>query len=228
MELPKYEEDSIHKYIEHTAFSLLYSEKFNNPDWVAWELTAEEVQGTLNRTNDFRGDPLVAPLHRVEGYDYQKTGYDRGHMCPAADNKWSEVAMTECFYMSNMCPQSPRLNRYWWERTEEACRKWANSEGAIYIVCGPVYSTDSIRTIGNEVKIAIPDGFFKVVLSTRPKHEKAIGFYFDNVDKKRTLDEAARSVNFIEEITGFDFFPMLNDSIEVEIEAKCDLQKWDK
>ena len=97
--------------IEHTGFSLSYNFDTNCPNWVAWNLTEEEAYSTqFKRSNDFRGDIMVPPLHRVEGYDYKQTEFNRGHMCPAGDMRWNADAMSECFLMSNICPQIPVLN----------------------------------------------------------------------------------------------------------------------
>lgn len=87
--------------------------------------------------------------------------------------KWSEQAMRECFYMSNICPQDPQLNRGSWATLEKACRRWAKAEGSVYIVCGPVFQSGrKRRTIGRDHTISVPDGFYKVVLSLRKGHEK--------------------------------------------------------
>ncbi len=132
----------------------------------AWELTAEETQGTEPRSNDFLVDPKIPRNNQVTTYDYRGSGYDRGHMCPAGDMKWSREAMTQCFYMSNMCPQNKTLNGGPWEKLESSCRRWAKQEGKIYIVCGPIFTKGkNTMTIGNEHRICIPDAYFKVVLS---------------------------------------------------------------
>lgn len=212
--------------IQHKGYALSFNSETNNPNWVAWVLTPNRTYGTIQRSNDFRGDPDVPASHRVEGYDYKDTGYDRGHMCPAADNKWDLAAMTECFYMSNMCPQMPTLNRSSWKKLEDACRRWSDQEDSIYIVCGPIYDNYKSKTIGNEVKIAVPTAFFKVVLSLRKGKEKAIGFYYTNSSNKQDIKDAAKSVDEIEKLTGIDFFYKLDDKIENRIESTYNLSKW--
>lgn len=213
--------------INHTGYTLSYNRKTNCPNWVAWELTAEEVDGTVERSTEFLPDPKLPSAYQVASSDYKNSGYDRGHMCPAGDMKWGIEAMKESFYMSNMCPQNHTLNGGAWERLESACRRWARQEGKVYIVCGPLYNkTTRTRSIGKDHTILVPDAFFKVVLSTRKGHEKAIGFFFLNTDSKQTMGEACTSVDEIERITGYDFFPILVDKLEDKVESKFKLSSW--
>lgn len=214
--------------IEHTGFTLSYNLDTNCPNWVAWDLTEEEAYATqFKRSNDFRGDAMIPPLYRVEGYDYKQTGFDRGHMCPAGDMKWNADAMSDCFLMSNICPQIPVLNQQWWEHLESACRRWASQEGCVYICCGPIYDKQSeARYIGDEVTIRVPDAFFKVVVSLRQGKEKGIGFYYKNNDSRQTMESAVLSIDQVEELTGYDFFAALPDEIEKQIEVQKKLSSW--
>lgn len=214
--------------IEHTGYMLSFDMKSNNPRWVAWELTKEEVNSNdVSRSNDFRGDLLIPAPHRVEGYDYKQTGYDRGHMCPAADMKWNPNAMSECFYMSNMCPQASVLNQTWWEHLESACRRWANKWGSIYICCGPIYDDEvPARFIGERVKIRIPDAFFKVVVLNIEGEEKGIGFIYANTADRQPMGDVIHSIDEVEQITGIDFFANLPDEIEEKVEKMDKLKGW--
>lgn len=215
-------------FIEHTGFALSYNLDTNCPNWVAWDLTEEEAYSTqFKRSNDFRGDTMVPSLHRVEGYDYKQTGFDRGHMCPAADMKWNANAMSECFLMSNICPQIPVLNQQWWEHLEAACRRWASQEGCVYICCGPIYDRQrEARYIGNEVKIRVPDAFFKVIVSLRQGKEKGIGFFYRNDGSRQTMESAAMSIDQIEKMTGYNFFADLPNELEDRIESQNKLSTW--
>ncbi len=212
--------------IRHTGYTVSFNREHNAPNYVAWELTADEAEGNVPRYKDFQPDPSVPEPHRVTTDDYKGSGYDRGHMAPAADMKWSNDAMRECFYMSNICPQNGTLNSGTWSTLEKACRRWAKQEGAVYIVCGPVYKGRKHKTIGRDHKITVPEGFFKVVLSLREGEEKAIGFYFANHDGKQPLQQAATTVDVIEELTGMDFFVNVDDELERKIEAAASLKAW--
>lgn len=215
------------RIVSHTGFTLSFNRTHMQPNWVAWELTADETEGSTSRSDDFQPDPLLPQPQQVTTADYTRSGYDRGHQCPSADMKWSEQAMHECFYMSNICPQDPQLNRGSWATLEKACRRWAKAEGSVYIVCGPVFQSGrKRRTIGRDHTISVPDGFYKVVLSLRKGHEKAIGFYFRNSSARQSMEEAARTVDEIEEMTGINFYVNLNRSLETRLEKTASLKDW--
>lgn len=110
-------------YLSHEGYSLSYDTINHCPFWVAWELTSNEIQGKHGRSNGFLSDPQLPIRHQVTKSDFSCSGYDRGHICSAGDQKWSEFAMPESFYMSNMCPQTPKLNQIWWEHLEDAERR---------------------------------------------------------------------------------------------------------
>jgi endonuclease G len=196
------------------------------PNWVAWKLTAEAVEGRVKRESfSFHEDPDVAPRYRVMPSDYSRSGYDRGHMCPAGDNKWSSQAMEESFLMTNICPQLHSLNAGDWNNLEMQCRDWAREYGEIYIVCGPIVSKTSNRKIGRQRRITVPTGFFKVILCMKGT-PKAIGFVFKNEGGRRSKSEYMNTVDDVERITGMDFFPALPDSIEDRVEAEANLKDW--
>lgn len=203
--------------IRHTGYTVSYNNAYKTPHWVAWELTRQETKGSEERKNTFLPDPEL-PEPRAEHSDYTNSGYDRGHMAPAADMKWSEQAMNESFYMSNVCPQNRKLNRDDWGDLEEACRGWARKYGTVYIACGPIYDTKNPERIGRH-RIAVPDRFFKVVLIYNRKNPIAMGFLFDNKAHHQALEKYLVSVDRVEEETGYDFFSRLPDDVEQKIEA---------
>lgn len=215
------------RIVVHTGYALTYNNQTNCPNWVAWEITKDEANSTGQRSDDFQPDPVIPKRNRVTTNDYKGSGYDRGHICPAADMKWSAKAQKECFYMSNMCPQLHSLNAGCWAKLEDACRRWAKQEGSIYVISGPVFRKGrKARYIGKEHKVRVPDGFFKAVLSLKNGEEKAIGFYYSHDDKKQTMESAAMSVDALEEMTGYDFFYQVNDKIERRVEANYNLSVW--
>ncbi len=229
--LPLEQPATLHNHPEqivvHTGYRLSFNRETLCPNWVAWELTANETEGSVQRSNDFRPDEMLPYRYQVTTDDYKHSGYDRGHMCPSADMKWSSTAQSECFFMSNICPQTHALNAGGWEKVERACRRWAKREGKVYIVCGPIFNDARKQLyIGKSVKIRVPNAFFKVVLSLKKGEEKAIGFYFTNRDGKQNMGDATKSVDEIEKITGMDFFPQLNDALERRVEAQNNLSLW--
>lgn len=203
--------------LKRTGYTASYNKDYKTPNWVGWELTRKETTGQEERKNRFLPDPDV-PAPRAEHDDYTNSGYDRGHMAPAADMKWSPKAMEESFYLSNICPQDQKLNRDDWSDLEESCRGWAKKYGTVYITCGPIYDRKRPRRIGKN-KVAVPDRFFKVILIYNRKNPIAMGFVFDNKAHHQPLRHYMVSVDDVEAITGYDFFAKLPDEVENRIEA---------
>ena len=210
------------------GYTVSYNKETKIPNWVAWELTPEKLIERESRTDKFMPDPDLPESQAVTTDDYKRSGMDRGHMCPAGDNRWHWKAMQESFYMTNICPQNHNLNRGDWKELEEACRLWAKKEGKIYIVCGPVLYRQKHRTIGKKHKITVPEAFFKVILCTNSNPPKAIGFIYKNTSGNHPLDTYVNSVDEVERITGMDFFPALPDNIEKRVEATYNLNLWGK
>ena len=216
--------DRPEQILRRMGYTTSYNKETKTPNWVAWHLTKSHTYGKNQRSEEvFTEDMEVSP--RATDNDYYSSRYDRGHMCPAGDNKWDATAMTESFLFTNICPQNHALNKYEWNDLEIQCRDWARKYGAIDIVCGPVYDSPTpTRTIGRG-HVWVPDGFFKVVM-LRSGQPKAIGFLFRNDGKKVSLASVVRSVDEIERITGIDFYPALDDKVEDRIEADADLKEW--
>lgn len=210
--------------LKRTGYVASYNKTTLLPNWVAWHLTAERTEGSAKRSGvDFAEDTEV-PEPRATDWDYYNSGYDRGHMCPAADNKWSKKAMEESFLFTNMCPQNGNLNRGDWNEMEMACRKWAKKYSDLYIVCGPILYKGKHKTIGKNM-VVVPEAFFKVVLRTGDDPQ-AIGFIYKNTSGNRPKDSYVNTVDEVERITGIDFFPSLPDDVEKKVEAECDLGLW--
>ena len=216
--------DRPEQILRRMGYTTSYNKETRNPNWVAWHLTKAHTYGKNKRSEEvFTEDTDVTP--RATDADYYNSRYDRGHMCPAGDNKWDATAMSQSFLFTNICPQNHNLNKYEWNSLEIFCRDWARKYGAIDIVCGPVYDHSTpTRTIGRG-RVWVPDAFFKVVLC-RVDRPKAIGFLFRNNGKKVTLSSAVCTVDDIERITGIDFYPALDDNVENRIEADADLRAW--
>jgi endonuclease G len=207
--------------IAHIGYTVSYNSDWKIPNWVAYELTREEAEGVVPRYKTFLPDPEIPPEKSATASDYQHSGWDRGHMAPAGDMKWSKQAMKESFYLSNICPQNRNLNGGIWNDLEKQVRGLAAQKGTIYVVCGPIVSKQP-NTIGSN-KVAVPDAFFKVLLQNENDHWAAIAFLFANKSGRKPLSTYAVSVEDMQLITGIDFFPALPDSIETEIERRMDL-----
>lgn len=210
--------------IEHVGYTVSYNPQWRIPNWAAYLLTAEEVQGNEERSNNFRPDPLVKS-NPVVTQDYSKSGYDRGHMAPAADMKWSEQAMRESFYMTNICPQHHSNNAGDWKDLEEFVRDLAVQYDSIYVVCGPLVD-DVHRTIGKERKIVVPGAFYKALMRRTSHGWTAIAFRMPNAPGNQPLMTYMLPVDSIEQEAGLDLFCALPDSIQQAIEADFSLYDW--
>ena len=234
--------------LKRVAYITSYNTKTRNPNWVAWHLTSEHLDGPYNRkgvpyyddkgnaigimsfANDVvYGDYFVdreVPVPRQEHSDWKEhpSNIDHGHMCPAADCKWSKEAINQSFLLTNMCPQDHELNGGDWEKLEEKCRKWAKKYGDIYIVAGPIFYNGVKKTFGAN-KIAVPDAFYKVVLCLQGE-PKALGFIYPNDAKKHPMNQSVCSVDDVERITSIDFFSALPDDIENEVERTANIDDW--
>lgn len=209
--------------LSYAGMNLSFNNRMHQPNWVAWELTADETTGNVGRASKFMVDAEVAGC--ADPADYTNSGYDRGHMAPAGDMKWSADAMSHTFYMTNICPQDKALNTGAWKSLEEKCRTWARAEEAIVIVCGPVLTDPLTRHIGQS-KIPVPQRFFKVILAPYADPPRGIGFMMNNGKVEGGMQAAATTIDEVERITGHDFFWQLPDSIENIVEAQCDFNFW--
>lgn len=213
------------RILKRLGYTLSYNDEWKTPNWVAWYLTPERMEGKVKRTNHFETDPDLPEKTRSEHRDYSGSRYDRGHMAPAGDMKWDEQAMKESFYMSNMCPQASNLNKGDWRVLEELCRQWTqHHQTPLYIVCGPIMTKERHKRIGNN-RVAVPDKFFKVVLKLG-QQPASVGFIFPNDDCNEPLESYSVSVDSVEAITGIDFFYQLPDDKENELEAINGMKKF--
>lgn len=210
--------------IKHCNYTVSYNKEYKVPNWVSWNISKEKLSKTVSRSGiNFMTDP-AAHGTPVTPMDYSRSGYDRGHMCPAADNRFNQTAMEESFFMTNVCPQNHTLNEKTWADLEGACRGWAN-HSTVYIVSGPYFKGKPKTHIGR-VRVAVPDGFWKVILRQFKGKWVAIGFIMPNADADDAFRNYAVCVDDVEKLTGHDFFSELDDAIENEIESRFDLSSW--
>ena len=209
--------------ITHTGYSFVYSEPHEQALWVAYELTAEETAKSFDRTDRFQPDPAVSSGTAGDA-DYAGSGFDRGHLAPAADMGWSSKAMEESFYYSNMSPQSPSFNRGIWKKLEELVRTWAVEYKAVYITTGPVLRA-GLPAIGPN-RVSVPEYYYKVILDNRGPEVKAVGFLMANQSSSADLRSLAISIDQVEQATGIDFFPLLEDEVEEKVEREVCVPCW--
>lgn len=224
LEIPVLKINLSEQILHRKGYTTSYNADHRIPNWTAWHLLGSHVTGPYKRKGiSYREDEEV-PLPRATTFDYQQSGYDRGHMCPSGDNKWDAQAQQDCFLLTNMCPQNHNLNGGDWNELEMKCRKWAEHYGDIYIVCGPILYRQKHKTIGRS-RIVVPEAFYKVVLRLSPQ-PAAIGFIYKNEDGNRPMGDYINTVRQVERITGVDFFPQLPDELENRVEKQASLDDW--
>ena len=216
--------DKAEQILQRKGYFVSYNKDTKIPNWVAWHLTADHVDGVVKRPGNAWHEDEDVPKPRATRIDYRGSGWTHGHMCPAGDNKWSSEAMYDTFLMTNCCPQHAKLNSGDWNEIEIACRRWAKKFGDVYIVCGPILFRQEHKTIG-ENKVVVPEAFFKVVVCLNDK-PKGIGFICRNTAGNRPKDFYVNSIKQVERITGMTFFPNLPPDIKKIVKEKADLEDW--
>ncbi len=207
--------------ITHSHYSLSYIEQHEQAEWVYYILTSAMASGPIERTDNFRSDPAVS-TYSASKKDYLRTGYDRGHLAPAGDMTINTTAMSESFFMSNMSPQLPGLNRGAWKSLEALMRGWTLDNEKLYVVTGPIFESN-LGSIG-ENKVTIPGYYYKIAFSKDA--EKMIGFILPNQKVSGSLASFAVSIDEIEARTGIDFYYQLDDTIEDRLESATNPDLW--
>lgn len=213
--------------LEYKHYFLSYNEEHEQAEWVAYILTRENLSKPWNKRSDnFLPDSRVQ-TGSADLYDYRGSGYDRGHLVPAADMAFDAEAMQETFLMSNITPQARNFNKGIWRELEELTRNWAKRNEALYVVTGPVLSQAPKGTIGDN-NVSVPAAYFKVLLDLTEPELKGIGFLLPNQVSFEPLYQYARTIDEIEEQTGLDFFAdLMPDDLEAELEGNVNLDLWE-
>jgi len=229
-------EDRI-QIVKHSAMTLGYSEPDEQAAWVMHIVIPQVEFANVSRTNDFRVDTLVTTGSAIEQDYFLKTvapdgelvydgfGYDRGHLAPSADFRWSQKALSESYFYSNMSPQKPEFNRERWAELEAWIRTYViDFKESVFVVTGPILK-DGLKQQG-ENKVSIPEQFYKIVVDLEGDEHKAIAFLMPNDHCAYPVSGYATSVDRIEELTGFDFFSSLDNAVESKLEAMSSLDGW--
>ena len=209
--------------IHHKYYTLSYSEKHEQAEWVAYNLNAAHIASSNFKRPYFEKDPKVK-TQSAHYKNYSKSGYDKGHLCPAGDRKFSKFAHDETFLTSNISPQEHQFNAGIWNRLEQKTRYWATKYKSLYVITGGILE-DSSKSIGSE-KVTVPTNFYKIILDFHEPEIKAIAFLIPHEDSEKALYKFVTSIDNIEEITGIDFFPEIEDTLENKLEAASNYSNW--
>jgi len=210
--------------VHHKGFSFVYSSEHRQAYWVAYDLSRNKLLKLAERGDKFVADPKVKGTNFTK--DYAKSGFDRGHLAPAADMSYNDTCMLESFYYTNMSPQVPSFNRGIWKSLEELIREWAMAYDTIQLATGPVLH-EGLAKLGSN-QLSIPRAYYKVVLLHTKTSGKSqgIGFILENAASKLPLSSFACTIDDVEKVTGIDFFPILEDTLELELESTLCLPCW--
>lgn len=215
--------DSGESVLNHLYYDFVYDENHEQAKWIFYKLYPSYIIKSFERKNDFRNDPFVTS-GSADHLDYKGSGFDRGHLMPAADMVWSKEALSESFFYSNMSPQYPSFNRGIWKRLESRVRKWVSTSDSLYILTGPKLNM-KLNSIGpNEV--SVPEYYYKVILKFHQNNTEGIAFLMPNESSKADLSDYVITIDDLEENLEIDFFHDLNDSLQESIERNSDLSKW--
>lgn len=214
---------STNQVVKHQYYTLSYNEVHEQAEWVAYELKKDYIKNNNFKRPFFIEDDKVK-TGSADWRNYKNTKYDKGHLCPAGDMEFALDAYNDTFFTSNISPQVRNFNNGVWNRLEQKVRYWAVKYDGIYVITGGVLES-SLMTIGKE-KVSVPKSFYKILLDNSGGNMKMIGFLIPNSESDKPLYSFVVSVDYIEKLTGINFFPKLNDNIENQLEKRNDYKNW--
>lgn len=204
-----------------TGYAVGYNHNRKVPDWVAYRLTKLSVDIDVPRTDEYLEDHDVILYHRALLEDYVGSGYDRGHLAPAASVGFNQESMQQSFLLTNIAPQLPEFNRGIWRKLEAMVRNWARARGDIFVVTGPIWD-DERNWIGEHV--GVPAAFYKVIYD--PYRNEMAAFVLPHEElSPDAIWDFQTSVDVVEQLTGFDFFSNVDDEDEIILEESIE-ESW--
>jgi len=207
----------------HSNYTLSYNERYEQAEWVAYVLNRSHLTYDDRERPDYIEDPKIS-TKSADWRNYKGSGYDRGHLCPAGDRRFSDYAYNETFYTSNITPQKNDFNSGIWNELEMRIRKWAKQYDGLYIITGGVLE-EGLSTIGEE-DVAVPEWYYKIVVKEDGKDIKALAFLIPHQDTKEPLAKFLVTVDDLEEISGIDFFSKMDEDTESRLEQSLNSNYW--
>ena len=209
--------------VEHHHFSLSYHEAYEQAEWVAYLLAKADLTDDDRKRPYFIEDPKVRSKS-ADWRNYRGSGFDRGHLCPAGDRRFSAYAYDETFYTSNISPQDNAFNAGVWNRLEQQVRYWAKQYGTVFVATGGVLE-EGLPSIGDE-DVAVPRYYYKIIGKGSREKLKVVAFLLPHRESTAPLQQFVVPVDKIERLTGIDFFAGVPDGLEKEIEGKMETKGW--
>lgn len=225
--------------IEHSGMALGFDCEYKMASWVYHVLTPDVSYGSVTRSNDFRADPNVPCSTAVEAdyflrkqradgtYEYDGFGFDRGHLAPSADFRWSSTALSESYFYSNMTPQRPEFNRESWAGLEDLLRRIVDQEKkTFYVITGPVLHDGLPIIERSQNKLRIPELHYKIIVDASSDQPRGMAFIMPNRKCENRLSQYVVTIDSVENLTGLNFFTELSPEMEELIESKADFNAW--
>ena len=209
--------------IIHDYFLLSYAERYEQAAWVAYTLEKAHLTGDIRKRPYYIQDPQVG-TGSADWRNFKGSGYDRGHLCPAGDRKFSETAYNQTFYTSNISPQDRQFNAGIWNELEQQVRGWAREYGRLHVITGGVLG-EGLQTIGTE-HVAVPEAYYKVVIREEGDDIRAIGFLIPNTGTDLQPEAFLDSLDDLEALTGLNFFPQWSEKAQQSLESSVNSRPW--
>lgn len=224
-EIPQYfiPSSTTESIVVHDHYMLSYNESYEQAEWVAYLLKKNHLTYDNRKRPYFIEDPKVK-TKSADWRNYKGSGYDRGHLCPAGDRRFTKYAYNETFYTSNISPQNREFNAGIWNKLENKIREWVKKEGTLFVVTGGVLEK-GLNEIGEE-DVDVPNFFYKIVAKGDSKNPKVIAFLMPNKPSKKSIKQFVVKVDRIENLTGIDFFYKLSNNIEEKLEQEIKSTDW--
>ena len=221
LEIPRSHDTTLRVHYRQ-AFSYGFSPHYKQSLWVAYQFLSSELTKRVGRSNRFTPDPYESESATNE--DYKRSGFDKGHLAPAADMHWNPEAMRQSFYFTNISPQLPALNRGGWKYLENQVREWTRRYDTLYVVTGPLF-LKTLTYIGKN-QIPVPSHFYKALLTRFDGRWESIAFIMENKKDFISLSDVRCTVDSLEGLSGLDFFSRLDDSVEKLVESHYHANFW--
>ncbi|TYP76085.1 DNA/RNA non-specific endonuclease [Aquimarina intermedia] len=209
--------------INHDFYTLSYHEDHEQAEWVLYRLNRNQLSPNKYKRPYFVEDPKVR-THSADWRNYKKSGYDRGHLCPAGDRKFSYKAFEETFLTSNIAPQLPEFNQGIWNQLEQRVRYWTKEYNSLIVITGGILD-EGLESIGYEA-VSVPRYFYKIILREEGNTYRLAAFIIPNKDVAKALNHYQTTIDQIEMRTGIDFFEKMDNSMEEILESSIDRKSW--
>ena len=219
-----------------TSFSMEYDKSKKHSRWIAFRFDNQTKQQNVSRSDEpFDADPAIGSQYQRVQADFGKQGYDRGHLCASADRLYQQEANDQTFYYTNMSPQRNNFNTGVWLALEGQVQSWGRSctaSDTLYVVKGgTIDKEEQVKEyIGGDRSKPVPKYYYMALLFKKGDSFKAIAFWMEHTDSKPSktikLVDYALSIDELEEKTGIDFFPNLNDNLENALESTYSTKAW--